>query len=120
MVEMTDAEWQALDENFETASLLQAVDAVDMLRTQLSDGDGYRPPEIRDRLLKLHQLAMDVINDGRKGRARELFELATELEDEVFDMMEALTTIQNTLTRLTALHPPSLINDNSEGGSDDD
>jgi hypothetical protein len=69
VAELTEAEWERLGENFETASLLQAVDAVDTLRTQLSDGDGNRRPEIRDRLLKLHQLAMDVINRGQKGKA---------------------------------------------------
>jgi hypothetical protein len=76
--------------------------------SQLSDGDGHRPPEIRDRLLKLHQLAMDVINRGQKGKAQALFDLAVELEDEVEDIMESMKTIHATVTQLTALYPPSL------------
>jgi hypothetical protein len=114
MATMTDAEWQVLAENVDTASLLQAVDAVDTLRTHLSDGAGYRPPEIRDRLSQLHQPTMVVVNEGRKGTAPALFEFAAELEDEISDMMEALTAIHDTITKLTALYPPSLIDD-SEG-----
>ena len=119
MAKITEAEWQALGENFDTISLRQTVDAVDMLRTHLSDREEYRSPEIRDRLLKLHQLATDVINEGRKDKAQALFDLAVELEDEVHDMMEALTEIQGTITNLTAQYPPSLIDD-SEGDPDDD
>jgi hypothetical protein len=116
---MTDAEWQALNENFETVSLLRAVDAVDTLRVHLGDREKYQPPEIRDKLLKLHQLAMKVVNDGQKGRAPALFELAAEVEDELFDMMEALTTIQDAVTTLTALVPARLT-DGGEGDADED
>jgi hypothetical protein len=119
MAQMTDAEWEALTENFETASLLQAVDAVDTLRGYLNDRDKHQPPEIRDKLLKLHQLAMSVINEGHEGRAPALFELATEIEDEIADMMEALTTVQDSVTRLTALQPESLL-DGDEDEADED
>ena len=119
MATMTDAEWQALNENFETVSLLQAVDAVDALRGHLNDREKYQPPEIRDNLLKLHQLAMKVVNEGQKGRAPALFELAAEIEDEISDMMEALATIQDSVTKLTALHPASLTDDGDSDADDD-
>jgi hypothetical protein len=102
---MTAEEWQALYENFETQWLLDAVDDVDTLRSHLSDGERYRPPEILDKLLKLHQLAMAVMNNGSRRKADDLFELATELEDEVSEMMEALTRLQDTLAKLTDLRP---------------
>jgi hypothetical protein len=88
---MTDDEWQALYENFETQWLLDALDDIDTLRSHLSDDERYQPPEIRDKLFTLHQLAMAVVNEGSRSKIDELFALATELEDEVFEMMEALT-----------------------------
>ncbi len=61
---MNDEEWRNLHENFETTLLLDAVGHVDELRGYLNDGEYGRPPEIRDDLLKLHGMAMDVVNNG--------------------------------------------------------
>jgi hypothetical protein len=44
--------------------LLDTVGHVDELRGQLGDGEYSQPPEIRTDLLKLHGLAMDVVNNG--------------------------------------------------------
>ena len=56
---ITDEEWGKLSpENFETHSLLRAVDAVGDLRDNLNDGEYATPPQLRTGLLKLHQLAM--------------------------------------------------------------
>ena len=80
-------EWQHLYENFETTALLSAVDAVDCLRDDLNDGEGCRPPELRTDLLKLHELAMAVVNNGA---------------------MNELEQVQDTLAKLVALYPDSL------------
>ena len=80
-------EWQHLYENFETTELLSAVDAVDSLRDDLNDGEGCRPPELRTDLLKLHELAMAVVNNGA---------------------MNELEQVQDTLAKLVALYPESL------------
>jgi hypothetical protein len=77
-------EWQHLYENFETTALLSAVDAVDCLRDDLNDGEGCRPPELRTDLLKLHELAMAVVNNGA---------------------MNELEQVQDTLAKLVALYP---------------
>ena len=69
MSTMTDEEWQHLYENFETTALLSAVDAVDSLRDDLNDGEGCRPPELRTNLLKLHELAMAVVNHGARSQS---------------------------------------------------
>jgi uncharacterized protein (UPF0305 family) len=102
---MTDDEWQALFENFETQWLLDAIGDIDTLRSHLNEDKRYQPPKIRDKLFTLHQLAMAVVNEGSRSKVDELFDLATELEDTVFEMMEALTRLQNTLTKLTDLRP---------------
>ena len=60
---ITDEEWDKLSpENFETHSLLRAVDGVHELRADLNDGGHATPPQLRTDLLQLHQLAMAVIS----------------------------------------------------------
>ncbi len=110
---MTDDEWQALQDGFDTRQLLGAVDDVDTLRSALSD-DGLQPPELRTRLLKLHGLAMAVVNDRSQYRAAEMFDLALELEDETADLLEAVTRLHDTLSTLTALRPESLDRDGDD------
>jgi hypothetical protein len=106
---ITDDEWDELHEkSFETISLLGAVDAVDILRGGLSDDEDGRPPELRTDLLKLHQLAMAVFNEGSRSQVEDLFNFAVDLEDRVSDMMTALEQVQETLSDLTALYPESL------------
>jgi hypothetical protein len=113
---ITDDEWDELHEKrFETISLLGAVDAVDILRGGLSDDEDGHPPELRTDLLKLHQLAMAVFNEGSRSKVGDLFEFAVELEFQVDDMMAAMEQVQQTLSQLTALYPESL----SYGDMDD-
>ena len=109
MGKMTEDERQKLHENFDTYWLLSAVDQLDKVRGYLAGPDGWKPPEIRSDLLKLHQMAMDVVNKGWTDQAREFFELAHDLGVQVFDMVEALEYIQETLDKLTALYPESLL-----------
>ncbi len=109
MATITDAEWDGLSpENFDTMTLLHAVDAVDELRGELNDGEDGSPPQLRIDLLALHQLAMAVINQGSRSRVAELFDLAVELEVQVAGMMTALEQVHETITELTALYPESL------------
>jgi hypothetical protein len=103
---MTKKDWAKLRDGFATQSLLDAVDELDTLRGVLGD-DGAKPPAMRGQLLRLHRLAMDVINNGAEGQVGALFELAADLEDEVFDMLEAVTKLHETLSTLTALQPQS-------------
>jgi hypothetical protein len=108
---MTEEEWQHLYENFETTELLDAVDAVDCLRDDLNDGEYCRPPELRTNLLKLHELAMAVVNNGACSQASEMFDLAMDLDKQVSHMMNKLEQVQDTLAKLIALYPESLETD---------
>ncbi len=110
--QITDEEWGELcSENFETEALLSAVDAVDELRDDLNDKDDGGPPQLRTDLLKLHRLAMAVFKEGSRSQVADLFECAENLEDQVLAMMSALEQVQETLSRLTELHPESLFYD---------
>ena len=102
---MREEEWRRLYENYETTWLLGAVGHVDELRGHLGDGEHLEPPEIRTDLLKLHELAMDVVNNGWDSRLHELAELAVDLETQTVEMMESLEAIHQALSRLTELLP---------------
>ena len=117
MAGIGDEDWDKL-QDFDTRRLIEAVDDVDALRGVLAD-DGTRPPEIRNRLLKLHQLAMAVVNEGAQEDAGELFELAQELEDEALDMLEAVQRLHDTLSALTELRPESLDDDGADDADDE-
>jgi hypothetical protein len=90
MSTITDEEWQDLHEGLDTASLLAAVDTVDVLRIGWSNGEDGRPPEIRDDLLRLHRLAMAVSTNATPDLLAEFFELASDLEDQVGQAREAV------------------------------
>ena len=108
MAGMTEEEWQHLYEHFETTWLLTAVDKVDELRRMLMDGEDGEPPEIRDDLLRLHGLAMEVMNNGVTSKVEAFFELAQGIESQIEDIIEALEFIQRVFTRLNELYPDSL------------
>jgi hypothetical protein len=58
--------------------------------------------------LKLHSLADRLLNARAKGVAREFFDLAMELDDQVFDLLESLEAVRDILGKLTDLYPESL------------
>jgi hypothetical protein len=74
----------------------------------LNDGDDGRPPDLRTDLLRLHQLAMAVFNEGARSQVGSMFEKAVELEDQVDDLIVILERVRETLSQLTALYPESL------------
>ena len=108
---MNEEELEEIQDNFDTSTILEAVGSIDELRKYLNDRDFNKPPELRDRLLKLHDLADKVINNGWTGQAEEMFELAGELEGDVLDMLEELEKVQLTLSNLVNLYPSSLDDD---------
>ena len=63
--------------------------------------------------MKLHELAMAVVNNGSRNQAAKMFDLAIDLEEQVSRMMKELELIHETLAKLVALYPESL---DSDGG----
>jgi hypothetical protein len=120
-ISITDEEWEALGpESFDTTTLLRAVDAVDAMRDHLNDGEEGRPPQLRTDLLRLHQLAMAVINSGARSQVPALFELAANLDDDVSDLVESLEAIRDTLAELMDLYPESLSYGDDDPDREDD
>lgn len=102
----------SLTGDFDTTRLLSAADAVDVIRNALGGGLGGLPLKFRDDVLRLHQMAMHVFNDGQASGTEAMLELAFELQAGVDDMMAALGEVQDTLTDLSAT--------NTDDQSDDD
>jgi len=94
---MTNEEWEQLYNQFDTAWLLDAVKKIDEVRQHLGDRDAWQPPQIRDDLFQLHQLAMDVMSHGSTPQAQAMFDLASDLEMQLTDMIEALEVVQKIL-----------------------
>ena len=116
MAKITAKEWRVLD-NMETTPLLDVVGVIDRVRSELADGDGLNPPQIRDDFLTLHQLGMQVRQRGGDRVAQEFFELATDLDMQISGLITALSEIQDTLTTVLDLYPESL---SGPGSGDDD
>ncbi|MCP4912784.1 MAG: hypothetical protein GY909_06675 [Oligoflexia bacterium] len=107
---MTEKKNQELYENFDTTRILYAVDVLDEVRPVISDQfneDGFpRPPEIRDKLLKLHEKAHEIINgEFRHDTDMGMFDLAWELEEELYDVIRNLEQIKKVIDDLTDLTP---------------
>lgn len=98
-------------EDFDTTRLLGAVDALDKMRNTLNGGQGSPPPKLRDDLLQLHHLAMQVCNDGSDRKADEMFERASQLQASVEDMISALEHVQDTLAELVAAQADDELDD---------
>jgi hypothetical protein len=82
---------------FDTRELLDVIDIFDSLRPIVSDKDGYIPPDIRDDLLKLHKLAVNVFNHGYSASAQEMekmFDLNDEISSVMFQLKEDVERVQ--------------------------
>ena len=103
---ISDADWEKFTQaDFETASLLRAVDAIDEMRDHLNDRQDGAPPELRTDLLRLHGLAMAAINNGSRSRVLELFDLASDIDERVGLLMDSLVTVEETIEELLSLYP---------------
>ena len=108
MSSITDEEWDRLwqDDPFETARLLWLIDKVDWR------GQG----DLRTEILNLHQLAMDVSNEGRRDLVGKLFDLVVDLEERVREELgDRFEPVKRVLSDLTDLCPESLSYDDAEG-----
>jgi hypothetical protein len=97
--------------------VLDAIDIFDSLRPILSDKDGYIPPDIRDDLLKLHKLAMNVFNHGYCGPTQEMekmFDLTDDIRSVMFQLEEGVERIQGILWNLLETRETLLPDDEDE------
>lgn len=96
------------DRTFETWDLLAAVDSFDEMRTHLNDQGVARPPQMRNELLALHALAMEVFPNGPKKELVKLYDRAEELEGLAFDLMTQSEKLHRILESLMNTEPDEL------------
>lgn len=105
---ITDQDYEDLVDSFDTSTLLEAVDELDELRSDFADRENGAPMELRDELLKLHQVAMDVVHNGARSKALEMFDLAADIESEMDELIDQLQTLRDTVGSLTDQRPDYL------------
>jgi len=64
-----------------------------------------KPPELRDKLLKLHDKAHHIINEYDCDNDLGMFDLAWEIEEEIYDAIRYLDDIRRMIDDLTELCP---------------
>ena len=104
MAKLSEKSRQRLYEEFDTMDILHALDSIDKLRGLLSDEENFRPPEIRENLFKLHDIAFHAVNQGLDDQD-DLWVLAVDLEDFMDDLIEEAERVREVLTKLTSLMP---------------
>ena len=106
MTRLNEETLQELRDKFNTMDILSAVDQLDEIRALVADRENYRPPEVRDNLLKLHKLAHSILNEGHiSSDSDELWNLAYDIEDDIYLIIENAEKILDTLRKLTSLAP---------------
>lgn len=91
---------ERLREEFDTRSILDAVDKIDEIR--------YHIDSVRDELLKLHSMAHDLINGAGSGDSapeQPIWELSEEISMTIWEWSDQLETVRETMDQLTALTP---------------
>ena len=119
---ITDEEYSEVIDAVCTHDILNVVDKVDELRGYFSDdfeqGCVPRPPEIRQRLLELHEIGMDAINRGHRGKLKAFFDLTEELSMELFQAHEQLEEAWKLLEKINDAVPEHLCDDEDEEEND--
>jgi hypothetical protein len=94
-----------LQASYDTSRLLDAVDVIDQLRARICDPEG-----LRNDLLELHHMAMEVINEDAPPVSSStiqgtIWEHAADLEFEVSEVADRLREIAALLEELAMLAP---------------
>jgi hypothetical protein len=114
---LNQAALEHLRDSFDTYRLLDAVDAVDAIRSRVCE-----PDQVRDDLLQLHDVASALINGGGlNGRPprQPIWALAGGLSLELGDLANRLQAVADTLEELVGLAPgEDELDDDDEDGDE--
>jgi len=90
--------------------ILDAIDFLDEARPIISD-DGHRPPEIRNKLLELHGVAMDFLNNGHINKGQEFFEMADEIYEDLKIAHKGIESALAIFEKINSQFPEELLDD---------
>lgn len=94
--------FEKLMEDFHSLELLDAIDSLDAIRSVVGDREINRPPEIRDKLLRLHTMIMD---ETITSKGETIWEFASGIEDDIYTIQENIEKILETLEKITDSAP---------------
>jgi len=96
---------QRLRAKFETSEILDALHCFDKIRPIISDHD-FRPPKTRENLLKLHSMAMELVNyqsADEEEKLKKVLKLANDIHIKVYTCLKNLMKVKVTLEKLYGL-----------------
>lgn len=108
MYQITEDDMQKLYDEFETTRLLDSAKRIDYMRGCFEQGDRGEPAEIRDNIFKLHELAIAVCNSGQKNKVMDMADLASDIQSQINEMIEALESVKKTVDDLLEACPDHL------------
>ena len=96
---------ERLRAEYDTRQILDAVDALDEIRSLVRDDDNVGPPEVRSDLLKLHGMAHNLINEGHSSLPddEDISVLAFDIEDTIDTIRDNAEKILDSLQPLMTL-----------------
>jgi hypothetical protein len=97
-----------LRDKYDTSSLLDAIDALDTIRSIVASGPDLEPPKLRQDLFNLHTAMDKIINedaDVPQDDDANPFYLADDIDSQVSEIGEAAETIPSALSDLVYFCP---------------
>jgi len=89
--------YEKLMEEFSSMEILETVTSLDEIRGIVGDREINRPPEIRDKLMRLHEMVMD---EKITSNGETIWDLANEIQDELYPIQEAIEQIMDVLDKI--------------------
>lgn len=91
---------EELYNEFESFSLLTAIDHLDEMRQHLADRVLFEPPQIRQDLMKLHEMVMDASNGSSEYSIEDISEQLWDIESDICAIQEAADKLLNIFSDL--------------------
>ncbi len=107
-MQVAEEDWNKLEDDFDTTTILAAVDVVAELRGYFADREDGVPLELRDDILKLHQLAMDVVHLKFRNKALGVFNWVGDIEIELTELVGDLKAVGDAVGKLANQRPKYL------------
>ena len=100
MTRKSEILFEELDAEFDSSSLLVAVERLDKVRHAVGDRVNLEPPPIRQHLMKLHKMVMDVSNGSAEYSIEDISDYLSSIEMTLFTVQEEIEKMGHVLRGL--------------------
>jgi DNA-binding transcriptional regulator PaaX len=91
---------EELYDGFDSFNLLTAVDHLDQIRYRLAEGVNFEPPQVRQDLMKLHQMVMNASNASSQHSYDDILLEADAIEDTIWQVQQHTDKLLDILSKL--------------------